>query len=44
MAAAVVPEEADHVQEVYLQGQVEDATGDEISSDGELGKIFAAID
>jgi RPA family protein len=43
LVGAVVPEEADRAQEVYLRGQVEDETGDEISSDDELDEMVAVI-
>jgi hypothetical protein len=36
LVAVLVPEEVDHVQEVYLHEQVEDETGDEISTEDEL--------
>jgi hypothetical protein len=44
LVTPLVPEEVDCAQEIYLYEQVEDETGNEISSDVRLCEMVAAID
>jgi hypothetical protein len=44
LVAAVAPEEAHRAQEVHLHEQVEDETGDDISSNDEFDGMVTVID